>query len=174
MPSTGGRFVVTLFTAAQSRSSNHYGESKEGDDASTIGQGETVEVKQTMIWDRKVDGGFPDTKVLKGRVRDAVEPGRGLGHTDRALGRGEEGVKLEVGARDGTNVAEIKQQAAPDVEQGRVQGVDERSKRDVHKEGVSKEVSIDGDVNVKVGREVVGKVVSNAKHTEVGECKDCS
>lgn len=36
-----------------------------------------------MIWDRKTDGGFPETKELKRRVRDLVEPGRGLGHVDR-------------------------------------------------------------------------------------------
>lgn len=36
-----------------------------------------------MLWDRKVDGGFPETKELKRRVRDVIEPGRDLGHVDR-------------------------------------------------------------------------------------------
>jgi selenoprotein W-related protein len=35
------------------------------------------------IWDRKRDGGFPEAKVLKQRVRDVVWPERGLGHSDR-------------------------------------------------------------------------------------------
>ncbi len=35
------------------------------------------------IWERKRDGGFPDVKALKGRVRDRLDPGRDLGHLDR-------------------------------------------------------------------------------------------
>ena len=36
------------------------------------------------IWDRKADGGFPDSKALKQRVRDRLDPARDLGHIDRA------------------------------------------------------------------------------------------
>lgn len=35
------------------------------------------------IWDRTRDGGFPDVKVLKQRVRDRLAPSRDLGHIDR-------------------------------------------------------------------------------------------
>ena len=35
------------------------------------------------IWERKADGGFPDAKVLKQRVRDRLDPDRDLGHSDR-------------------------------------------------------------------------------------------
>jgi len=35
------------------------------------------------IWERKRDGGFPEAKVLKQKVRDVVWPERGLGHSDR-------------------------------------------------------------------------------------------
>lgn len=35
------------------------------------------------IWDRTVDGGFPDVKALKQRVRDRLAPTRDLGHVDR-------------------------------------------------------------------------------------------
>ncbi|BEG73594.1 hypothetical protein HBIAX_00637 [Achromobacter xylosoxidans] len=35
-----------------------------------------------LLWDRKRDGGFPDAKVLKQRVRDRLDPGRPLGHID--------------------------------------------------------------------------------------------
>ncbi|WP_339758285.1 SelT/SelW/SelH family protein [uncultured Hoeflea sp.] len=44
----------------------------------------TIEVDGDLIWDRKRDGGFPDVKTLKGRVRDRVDPDRDLGHVDRA------------------------------------------------------------------------------------------
>lgn len=35
------------------------------------------------LWERKADGGFPEAKVLKQRVRDLVWPSRDLGHNDR-------------------------------------------------------------------------------------------
>lgn len=37
-----------------------------------------------VVWERVRDGGFPDAKVLKQRVRDRIDPGRDLGHADRA------------------------------------------------------------------------------------------
>ncbi|KAI5813065.1 Rdx family-domain-containing protein [Pyronema omphalodes] len=55
-PSTGGTFVVTIQNDKDS--------------------------EPKVLWDRKVDGGFPETKVLKQKVRDVVDPGRGLGHVD--------------------------------------------------------------------------------------------
>ncbi|KAJ6629191.1 Rdx family-domain-containing protein [Mycena sp. CBHHK59/15] len=36
-----------------------------------------------LAWDRKVDGGFPELKVLKQRIRDIVQPGKSLGHSDK-------------------------------------------------------------------------------------------
>jgi selenoprotein W-related protein len=36
-----------------------------------------------LIWDRTRDGGFPDVKVLKQRIRDQLAPERDLGHIDR-------------------------------------------------------------------------------------------
>lgn len=73
IPSTGGIFRI------------HISHRQEGE----------VEVKETLLWDRKAEGGFPEAKVLKQRVRDVVEPGRGLGHSDtpsaRVKGEGEGG-----------------------------------------------------------------------------------
>lgn len=37
-----------------------------------------------LIWERKRDGGFPDSRVLKQLVRDRIDPDRDLGHVDRA------------------------------------------------------------------------------------------
>ena len=42
-----------------------------------------VAVDETVVWERKADGGFPDVKALKQRVRDRLDPGRDLGHLDR-------------------------------------------------------------------------------------------
>lgn len=43
-----------------------------------------IRVDGELIWERRRDGGFPDVKALKGRVRDRIAPGRDLGHLDRA------------------------------------------------------------------------------------------
>ena len=45
-----------------------------------------IRVDGALIWERKRDGGFPDIRTLKQMVRDRVEPGRDLGHLDRAGG----------------------------------------------------------------------------------------
>ncbi|KAI3399048.1 hypothetical protein diail_7848 [Diaporthe ilicicola] len=70
-PSTGGTFIVEILhpspaTASSSSSSPPAGA-----------------VQARTLWDRKADGGFPETKELKRRVRDVIEPGRDLGHVDR-------------------------------------------------------------------------------------------
>ncbi|SJX65268.1 uncharacterized protein SRS1_16091 [Sporisorium reilianum f. sp. reilianum] len=36
-----------------------------------------------LVWDRKVQGGFPEMRVLKQKVRDVVNPRFGLGHSDK-------------------------------------------------------------------------------------------
>lgn len=35
------------------------------------------------IWSRKAEGRFPEAKEVKQRVRDCIDPGRDLGHSDR-------------------------------------------------------------------------------------------
>jgi selenoprotein W-related protein len=42
-----------------------------------------VSVADTVVWDRATEGGFPEVKELKQRVRDRVAPERHLGHADR-------------------------------------------------------------------------------------------
>lgn len=42
-----------------------------------------IEYEGQTLWDRKADGGFPDAKTLKQRVRDRLDPGRDLGHIDK-------------------------------------------------------------------------------------------
>lgn len=36
-----------------------------------------------LIWERKRDGGFPEAKVLKQKVRDVIAPDRDMGHIDK-------------------------------------------------------------------------------------------
>lgn len=42
-----------------------------------------VRVNGETLWSRKERGRFPDAKELKQLVRDAVAPGKDLGHVDR-------------------------------------------------------------------------------------------
>jgi selenoprotein W-related protein len=41
-----------------------------------------VWLNDQLIWDRVSDGGFPEAKELKQRVRDLLCPERSLGHSD--------------------------------------------------------------------------------------------
>jgi len=42
-----------------------------------------IRLDDETLWERKRDGGFPDVKTLKQRVRDGIAPERDLGHLDR-------------------------------------------------------------------------------------------
>ena len=42
-----------------------------------------IRIDGVRVWSRLEDGGFPEIKELKQRVRDVVSPGRDLGHVDR-------------------------------------------------------------------------------------------
>lgn len=42
-----------------------------------------IEIGCLLVWERVRDGGFPDVKALKQRVRDHLDPERDLGHIDR-------------------------------------------------------------------------------------------
>jgi selenoprotein W-related protein len=43
-----------------------------------------IELGTILLWERVRDGGFPDVKALKQRVRDYLDPERDLGHIDRS------------------------------------------------------------------------------------------
>ncbi len=51
-----------------------------------IGPGESgqfdVWVDEILLWSRKQEGGFPELKQLKQRLRDQIAPERTLGHSD--------------------------------------------------------------------------------------------
>ena len=36
-----------------------------------------------QIWERKADGGFPEARELKQRLRDLIDPTRDLGHNEK-------------------------------------------------------------------------------------------
>mmetsp|Transcript_40347 Transcript_40347/g.73016 ORF Transcript_40347/g.73016 Transcript_40347/m.73016 type:complete len:175 (+) Transcript_40347:44-568(+) len=42
-----------------------------------------VSVGGKVLWDRKENGGFPESKVLKQLVRDHLSPDKDLGHSDK-------------------------------------------------------------------------------------------
>jgi selT/selW/selH-like putative selenoprotein len=64
IPATGGLFTVYLTHVPP-------------------GSEEGTEAQEILLWDRKAEGGFPETKTLKQRLRNHIEPGRDLGHSDK-------------------------------------------------------------------------------------------
>ncbi|KAK7750946.1 hypothetical protein SLS62_007079 [Diatrype stigma] len=93
-PSTGGTFVVELLFQDPSPSPS-----------SDTPAAAPVAIQRRVLWDRKVDGGFPETKELKRRVRDAIEPGRNLGHVDRDYGNGKQQQQQQQVQADTTSAA---------------------------------------------------------------------
>ena len=79
IPATGGLFTVhlTFSSAAIDDNSND----------------KDVNVQEILIWDRKSEGGFPETKILKQKIRDHVEPEKGLGHSDTPSNKTKESLK---------------------------------------------------------------------------------
>ncbi|PFH60006.1 hypothetical protein XA68_11589 [Ophiocordyceps unilateralis] len=107
-PSTGGTFVVAVTHRLPPRSREQLlqlqpqqrqeerkqeeegegegGEEKEEEEEEDEEKGRQQTQQQTyttILWDRSRDGGFPETKELKRRLRDVVDPDRHLGHVDR-------------------------------------------------------------------------------------------
>ncbi|KAF7879182.1 hypothetical protein EAF04_000380 [Stromatinia cepivora] len=77
-PSTGGIFIVELFTNANT-TGNTEGEAEKN----VKEEGEKdVKILKHTLWDRKSEGGFPETKELKKRLRNIIDPSRDLGHVD--------------------------------------------------------------------------------------------
>ncbi|KAI9776922.1 MAG: hypothetical protein M1839_009164 [Geoglossum umbratile] len=67
IPATGGLFLIEILYLAK-------------DEAAGLEQPQRM---AKTLWDRKAEGGFPEIKELKRRVRDCVDSGRDLGHVDR-------------------------------------------------------------------------------------------
>ncbi|KAI5117500.1 hypothetical protein M0805_009669 [Coniferiporia weirii] len=43
----------------------------------------SMENGSVLVWDRKIEGKFPELKELKQRIRDHIQPGKSLGHSDK-------------------------------------------------------------------------------------------
>ncbi|GAB1320649.1 hypothetical protein MFIFM68171_10859 [Madurella fahalii] len=101
-PATGGIFVVGITAPAPTPASGEESTAVTAD--SDQQQQRRPATAATVLWDRKVDGGFPETKELKRRVRDVIQPGRDLGHVDRDYGKGKgkgEGEEVRKGEGEG-------------------------------------------------------------------------
>ncbi|TGO83822.1 hypothetical protein BPOR_0588g00030 [Botrytis porri] len=79
-PSTGGTFIVELFTDANAN--KNATSSVEGEAEKNVNEVRGFKVLKHTLWDRKSEGGFPETKELKKRLRNIIDPLRDLGHVD--------------------------------------------------------------------------------------------
>ncbi|GAA5924961.1 hypothetical protein JCM3775_006328 [Rhodotorula graminis] len=71
-PETGGRFRVWLRPSAPPS-------------ADTPGKGKERWNGWELVWDRKIEGGFPELKHLKQRIRNIISPAQDLGHSDKPV-----------------------------------------------------------------------------------------
>ncbi|ROT40390.1 hypothetical protein SODALDRAFT_330109 [Sodiomyces alkalinus F11] len=83
IPSTGGVFTVTITTASPVSETFASTSDPSVSPSSPPPPSATPPTTTAILWDRKTEGGFPETKELKRRVRDVIDPGRDLGHVDR-------------------------------------------------------------------------------------------
>ncbi|KAK2604423.1 hypothetical protein N8I77_007355 [Diaporthe amygdali] len=123
-PSTGGTFVVEIFHTPfpATTTTTTTDPSLSLPPPPAAGEGPAVQAR--TLWDRKVDGGFPETKELKRRVRDVIEPGRDLGHVDRNHARPAAGAGAGGESGAGTETQQQQQQ-----EEGEAQGHKDRPSR---------------------------------------------
>ena len=112
-----------------------------------------VQAEKVLLWDRKTEGGFPETKVLKQRVRDIIDPKKDLGHSDVG-GKKKDAVKTEESS--GKKVAEVKVDA-PKIDNVKVDGNVERNA-----EEMVKDLEVDEPGGEEVKRNPDGTV-----------CEDC-
>ncbi|GAA5877171.1 hypothetical protein JCM16303_006189 [Sporobolomyces ruberrimus] len=77
-PETGGRFRVWLMrNPSSTRSSTDEGRNSQVEKKNEKSRG------WELVWDRKIEGGFPEMKVLKQRIRNLIAPKQDLGHSDK-------------------------------------------------------------------------------------------
>ncbi|KAL2156011.1 hypothetical protein VTH82DRAFT_755 [Thermothelomyces myriococcoides] len=98
-PATGGVFTVeittTTTTTTAAAPSQTQAQAEAEAEVTTTTTTTTTTERTVLLWDRKTDGGFPETKELKRRVRDVVQPGRDLGHVDRDYHHGRDAGKQQ-------------------------------------------------------------------------------
>jgi predicted Rdx family selenoprotein len=80
IPDVGGVFVIELYYTEPLSTEPLSG--NDVDSEKTISESGEIHIKHLILWDRKEDGGFPETKQLKQRLRNIIQPGRDLGHVD--------------------------------------------------------------------------------------------
>ncbi|POY71206.1 hypothetical protein BMF94_5518 [Rhodotorula taiwanensis] len=79
-PETGGRFRVWLLLSGDQDHS-------EGGPYAASAKGKERWRGWQLVWDRKIEGRFPEMKELKQRIRNLIAPQQNLGHSDKPVSR---------------------------------------------------------------------------------------
>ncbi|KAL1613035.1 hypothetical protein SLS60_001267 [Paraconiothyrium brasiliense] len=117
IPATGGIFTAELVSSTWIRCLPHHRltcvpQTYIPPSASDGGGDGKVEAKTVLLWDRKTEGGFPETKVLKQRVRDHIDPKRDLGHSDVGGKKGRTGDEAKAEEKSEEKVVESAEKKA--------------------------------------------------------------
>ncbi|KAJ4311504.1 hypothetical protein N0V94_007915 [Neodidymelliopsis sp. IMI 364377] len=99
----------------------------------------SAQPEKILLWDRKTEGGFPETKVLKQKVRDRIDPKKDLGHSDVG-GKKKEAVKQDGQGEEKEGVSE---------EVTREEKENEGKKEEKPEEGSVADSSVDGGAELK-------------------------
>lgn len=140
--------------------------------------------RTVLIWDRKAASGFPETKVLKQRIRDCIAPGKRLGHSDVG---GKNGVAVKEESGEDGSGSFSSSNVLPGIATALAVAVDERNGSGLDSvAGVSSSVGeVAGEVQVHEGKqkqESGGQGPASVASTlsvvpdrtgEEKECEDC-
>ncbi|KAI2630975.1 Rdx family-domain-containing protein [Hypoxylon sp. NC1633] len=182
-PSTGGTFVVEIFfqtsptPSATTTSSSTTPTTASPDSLSASLTSPSIQHR--VLWDRKTDGGFPETKELKRRVRDAIAPGRDLGHVDRDHGKGRtEETRTGAGAGVGVGGSETREESQGKGKEGEEGAGTTARAEAVRSLGLNTHPAASvgrstGDPEGESERRIARTQNQMETQTQNGECEDC-
>ncbi|KAG9022065.1 hypothetical protein FRB95_000910 [Tulasnella sp. JGI-2019a] len=83
-PETSGRFRVWLYWKQAAAAGGADAPAETSNNIIAEGKPTIPDIiVEELLWDRKTEGGFPELKILKQKIRDRLTPELSLGHSDK-------------------------------------------------------------------------------------------
>lgn len=152
IPATGGIFTVYLTYAGNE-----------------TGNSEQQTPQEVLLWDRKAEGGFPETKILKQRLRNYIDPDRDLGHSDKPSTKGQQAVPEQPPTKEEQPIEE--QQGVTTQKEQPPSGETRHSRlRDIP--GYSQAAKSEAETNARMAE--IKVKIDNLMKDKKPECEDCN